>query len=129
MTAAYRNELAPIGLTYSQFATMLVLWEEEHTTLRDLGHRLYLDSGTLSPLLKRLEAMGYVTRCRDTLDERVLNVALTPAGRAVASQASCAQSTVQSRTGLTDDELADMRDQINVIADSLRERTAAANVA
>ena len=67
-------------MTYTQYITMLVLWENEEMNVKELGRHLYLDSGTLTPVLKKLEQKGYVTRKRDTKDERVLNVAVTSAG-------------------------------------------------
>lgn len=80
MTAAYRPILAPMGLTYPQYLVMLVLWEDGTSTVSALGRRLDLDSGTLSPLLRRLEAAGYVQRERRVGDERVVDVHLTDSG-------------------------------------------------
>lgn len=80
IVAAYAPFLKKIGLTYAQYVTMMVLWEETVITMRDLGERLYLDSGTLTPVLKRLEALGYVKRYRKPEDERVVVVEITPAG-------------------------------------------------
>lgn len=76
----YRPMLADLGLTYPQYLVMLVLWETEPISLGRLGARLHLESGTLSPLVKRLEAHGYVTRVRSDDDERVVHVGLTEAG-------------------------------------------------
>ena len=83
----YRPYLAALGLTYTQYITMLVLWEEEELGAKDLGERLYLDSGTLTPVLKSLEAKGLVTRRRSLVDERVLLLTLTDKGRAMKDQA------------------------------------------
>ena len=80
IVAAYTPFLKEIGLTYAQYVTMMVLWEEKATTMHDLGKRLYLDSGTLTPVLKKLEAMGYVKRYRKPDDERVVVVEITPDG-------------------------------------------------
>ena len=80
VTAAYRPLLAPLGLTYPQYLVLLVLWEQGTLPVRDIGTALHLDSGTLSPLLKRLEAAGLVERRRATDDERQVYVDLTPAG-------------------------------------------------
>lgn len=76
----YRPHLEALGLTYTQYITMLVLWETPSITAKDLGERLYLDSGTLTPLLKKLEGMGLVKRNRGIEDERSLIVSLTPKG-------------------------------------------------
>ena len=83
IVAAYAPFLKKIGLTYAQYVTMMVLWEETVITMRDLGERLYLDSGTLTPVLKRLEALGYVKRYRKPEDERVVVVEITPQGTAL----------------------------------------------
>src|SRR5260221_4642766 len=87
MTAAYRPILTELNLTYPQYLVMLVLWEEEHVTVGRLGERLQLDSGTLSPLLKRLEGNGFVRRERSRDDERLVDVTLTPAGSRLADRA------------------------------------------
>lgn len=79
----YHPYLAEIGLTYTQYITMMVLWEERQVSVKRLGQRLHLDSGTLTPVLKSLEQKGYITRTRSTADERVLVAALTDAGEAL----------------------------------------------
>ncbi len=76
----YTPFLEKIDLTYTQYITMMVLWEHTEMNVKELGKYLYLDSGTLTPVLKKLEQKGYVTRKRDTRDERVLNVAVTEEG-------------------------------------------------
>lgn len=76
----YRPYLDPLDLTYTQYITMLVMWEVEKINVKDLGKRLYLDSGTLTPVLKSLEAKGFISRKRNHLDERVLDVSLTEKG-------------------------------------------------
>lgn len=81
MSKAYKPYLDELGLTYPQYLVMLVLWEHDHLSVSEIGERLFLDSGTLTPLLKRLEASQYVTRCRDIHDERRVLVSLTTAGK------------------------------------------------
>lgn len=76
----YKPFLEGIDLTYTQYITMMVLWEHREMNVKELGSYLYLDSGTLTPVLKKLEQKGYVTRKRDEVDERVLNVAITQTG-------------------------------------------------
>ncbi|WP_462332084.1 MarR family winged helix-turn-helix transcriptional regulator [Schwartzia sp. (in: firmicutes)] len=80
IVAAYNPFLKEIDLTYPQYVTMMVLWEENEVTMRDLGRRLYLDSGTLTPVLKKLEAAGYLKRCRNPEDERLVMITLTDKG-------------------------------------------------
>lgn len=78
---AYRPHLDALGLTYTQYITMMVLWEEEHISVKDLGQKLHLDSGTLTPLLKKLESKGYLVRERSHQDERVVIACITDEGR------------------------------------------------
>lgn len=83
----YKPFLDEIDLTYTQYITMMVMWESKKINVKELGERLYLDSGTLTPLLKRLEQKGLVKRERDSTDERVLIVSITEAGEALKEQA------------------------------------------
>ena len=83
----YKPYLDEIGLTYTQYIAMMVMWEHKRISVKELGGFLYLDSGTLTPLLKKLEQKGYVSRARDDKDERVLNVTITPAGEALRDRA------------------------------------------
>ena len=84
----YKPHLDAIGLTYTQYITMMVLWEHRQVTSKALGERLYLDSGTLTPVLKKLEEKGFLTRARDPQDERNLVVTLTGAGEALRDRAA-----------------------------------------
>lgn len=92
----YRPVLDKLGLTYPQYLVMLVLWEDEPQSVGDLGARLYLDSGTLTPLLKRLESAGFVKRRRDKEDERRVLVGLTARGRALKTRAVSVPETLVS---------------------------------
>ena len=83
----YKPFLDELCLTYTQYIAMMVLWEEKHVGVKELGEKLFLDSGTLTPLLKKLEAQGLITRTRSAEDERRLIVALTPAGEALRERA------------------------------------------
>lgn len=83
----YKPYLDEIGLTYTQYIAMMVMWEHRKISVKELGGFLYLDSGTLTPLLKKLEQKGYVSRARDDKDERVLNVTITEAGEALRDRA------------------------------------------
>ena len=120
MTGCYRPLLDEIDLTYSQYVVMLVLWESESVTLGLLCRRLQLDTGTLSPLLKRLEAQGLLTRARRVEDERTMQVTITPAGAALRGRAASAQSRVEQATGLSPDQLKVMRDGLHGVAARLR---------
>ena len=104
ITHAYRDGLGRLGLTYPQFATLLVLWESDDVSVKHLGERLRLDSGTLSPLLKRLEAMGLVTRHRARDDERSVRIRLTAEGRDLQGPVHAVQRDVISTLCLTADE-------------------------
>jgi len=98
--AAYKPVLAPLRLTHPQYLVMLALWEEAPRKVKDIGAALLLEPATLSPLLKRLEAAGYVTRHRSEADERALAVDLTPAGAALREQALSVPGTMMARLGL-----------------------------
>ena len=87
VTGLYTPYLKPLGLTYTQYVALLVLWEEDGLTVGEIGSRLMLDNGTLSPLLKKLEQAGYIRRQRRPADERVVEVLLTEAGRALQERA------------------------------------------
>ena len=100
MSKHYKPLLDPLGLTYPQYVVMLVLWESDDVTVTVLGERVGLDSGTLTPLLKRLEAAGLLMRQRDTEDERRVRVMLSPAGTALRAQAQTIPGCVLKATGL-----------------------------
>jgi DNA-binding MarR family transcriptional regulator len=103
LTRAYQPLLAPLGLTYPQYIVMLVLWEGDGLSVSELGERLGLDSGTLTPLLKRLESTGLVERRRDDDDERVVRVFLTATGRARYERAQQVPLEVATRCGFGPD--------------------------
>ena len=98
MTKAYKPLLAPLGLTYPQYLAMLVLWEGDGITVSRLGERLALDSGTLTPLLKRLQALGLLQRLRDHTDERRVLLHLTASGRSLRQQALAVPQAVACAT-------------------------------
>jgi DNA-binding MarR family transcriptional regulator len=108
-TAVYRPVLEDLGLTYPQYLVLLVLWESEPKGVKELGAELGLDSGTLSPLLKRLEAVGLVERRRSGEDERRVAVHLTPAGRELSSKANAIPQRLAEAAGLSDGELEQLR--------------------
>jgi DNA-binding MarR family transcriptional regulator len=108
----YRPVLEPLGLTHPQYLVMLALWENSPRTVRNIGEALALESATLSPLLKRLEAAGLVTRTRRVGDERSLDVELTPAGRALRAMAEAVPAQIVARLGLPIAELEATRDAL-----------------
>ncbi|WP_216325296.1 MarR family winged helix-turn-helix transcriptional regulator [Deinococcus aestuarii] len=109
MVMAYRPLLDPLGLTYPQYLVMLALWNAPHPpTVKALGEWLHLDSGTLSPLLKRLEAAGHLRRHRRASDERELEVTLTEQGRALREQARDIPRLIGERVGLGDRQVRDL---------------------
>ncbi|MFF5210907.1 MarR family winged helix-turn-helix transcriptional regulator [Streptosporangium sp. NPDC000396] len=113
----YRPLLQPLGLTHPQYLVMLALWEHAPLSVKELSKLLQLDPGTLSPLLKRLEAIGYIRRQRDSQDERVLAVTLTTEGRELRSEAESVPSSVVKRLGIDLEELQELhRSLTRVIA-------------
>jgi DNA-binding MarR family transcriptional regulator len=106
----YRPVLEPMGLTHPQYLVMLALWERSSRTVRDLGSALSLEPATLSPLLKRLEAAGLITRARNVADERALEVELTQAGRDLRAQAVLVPGRIVERLGMPLAELEAIRD-------------------
>jgi MarR family transcriptional regulator, organic hydroperoxide resistance regulator len=119
-TQAYKPLLAPLKLTYPQYLVMLLLWEKDNRSVSELGVPLFLDSGTLSPLLKRLRAAGYVTRSADPTDERVTRIALTPQGAALKKKAAGIPAGMLCATGLETAQLAALRDELKRLGQSLR---------
>jgi MarR family transcriptional regulator, organic hydroperoxide resistance regulator len=112
VTQLYRPVLDALGLTYPQYLVMLVLWERGASTVKQLGQALDLDSGTLSPLLKRLESHGYVRRERSTSDERSVLIHLTDAGAALRARASSVPHRIAGATGLEYVELEALRQNL-----------------
>lgn len=120
MTARYRPVLDEIGLTYPQYLVMIVLWDEGTPTVSELGERLRLDSGTLSPLLKRLEANKLITRSRRPDDERSVQIALTDQGRVLRAQGAAVPEQVASLLGDLDHQR--LKDELHDLEVRLRER-------
>lgn len=120
MIGCYRPMLDRLGLTYPQYLVLLVLWERGDTTVSGLGVALQLESGTLSPLLKRLEQHGLVTRSRVPDDERSVLISLTPAGRGLRERVEEIPSHVEQSTGLSVAEIVELRESLNALAARLR---------
>jgi DNA-binding MarR family transcriptional regulator len=113
--ALYRPILEPLGLTHPQYLVMLALWEHSPRSVKELGSALQLEPATLSPLLKRLESAGYVRRERSTVDERVLDITLTDAGRRLREQAEGIPPKIISELGMSVDELTRMRETLHTV--------------
>ncbi|WP_118184342.1 MarR family winged helix-turn-helix transcriptional regulator [Paraburkholderia phosphatilytica] len=114
---AYKPILEELGLTYTQYITIIALWEQDNQTVGSLGEKLFLESNTLTPILKKLEAMGYLQRQRDPEDERQVLVSLTKTGRRLREKGFCMDLT--EATGLTSDEFAKMQRAIVTLRNNL----------
>ncbi|MEU6402062.1 MarR family transcriptional regulator [Streptomyces sp. NPDC046985] len=118
-TGVYRTLLKDLGLTYPQYLVMLVLWEDGPTPVKRLGERLRLDSGTLSPLLKRLEAAGLVRRERSARDERSVEVRVSAEGAALRERAARVPRRIKAATGFDLDELSELRARLDRLTEAL----------
>ncbi len=120
MTRLYKPMLEKLDLTYPQYLVMLALWERDGVMVSELGTQLSLDSGTLTPLLKRLEAIGHVSRLRDVADERRVRVTLTPTGRALKTQAAELPACILAASQCSIDELSALTRQLRQLRDRLK---------
>ncbi|MGQ2997244.1 MarR family winged helix-turn-helix transcriptional regulator [Variovorax sp.] len=120
MTRLYKPLLDKLGLTYPQYLVMLALWEKDGPMVSELGERVSLDSGTLTPLLKRLEANGFVARVRDVADERRVHITLTAAGRRLKSRAGHVPECLLAASECSVPELVDLTHQIQALRDRIR---------
>ncbi len=119
MTKLYRPFLDELGITYTQYVAMLALWERDDVTVKRLGERLHLDSGTLTPLLKRLETSGLIARLRDAEDERRVRISLTPVGQSLRDAAERIPPCVLQSSQCTLPELAALTGQLKTLRDRL----------
>ncbi|WP_351233539.1 MarR family transcriptional regulator [Streptomyces sp. NPDC002133] len=117
VTAAYRPLLDELGLTYPQYLALLVLWERGEIPVKELGTALRLDYGTVSPLLKRLEAAGLVRRERSEADERSVRVVLTERGEALRAPAARVPASMLASTGMGAEDIARLRDELHGLAE------------
>lgn len=120
MQQAYTPLLEPLGLTYPQYLAMTALWGEDEQTVGALGKVLHLESNTLTPLIKRLEAQGLVERVRDAEDERRVLVRLTDKGRAMQSQAAHVPTCILEATGLDVPKAIDLRKRVTALRDRVK---------
>ncbi|MEV4801933.1 MarR family transcriptional regulator [Nonomuraea sp. NPDC049421] len=118
--ALYRPLLQPMGLTHPQYLAMLALWQHEPLSVKELGELLQLDAGTLSPLLKRLQTLGYVNRERNARDERSLVVTLTPEGRRLRAEAEKIPPAIVDRLGMSLSELQDLHAVLSRVIEAAR---------
>ena len=119
MTKLYKPLLDELGLTYPQYVVMLVLWEGDGLTVSEIGERLFLDSGTLTPLLKRLEASGLIRRQRDAEDERRVRIRLTPAGQQLQARAAGIPGCILDASRCSLSEIAALTDQVKALRQNL----------
>jgi DNA-binding MarR family transcriptional regulator len=115
----YRPLLTRIGLTYPQYLVMVVLWVKDDRTVKELGEALFLESNTLTPILKRLEGLGHILRARDTDDERQVRVRLTDDGLALQTEAANIVACVEEALGMSERELAKLQEEVSSIRDRL----------
>ncbi|MFL6710842.1 MAG: MarR family winged helix-turn-helix transcriptional regulator [Massilia sp.] len=119
VTKTYKPLLDQLGLTYPQYLVMLVLWEQDAILVKDIGARLFLDSGTLTPLLKRLESNGLVERNRDPHDERQVRISLSPAGRDLRQKALDIPEQMLCTTGKDAPALGELRKGLSSVRDNM----------
>jgi DNA-binding MarR family transcriptional regulator len=115
----YKPVLDALGLTYTQYLAIIALWEQDHQTVKQLSERLFLEPSTMTPVLKRLEAMGYVRRSRDPQDERNVRIALTAAGTALRMKGLGMRQAVVDASGLAPDEFAVLQKDVARLRDNL----------
>ncbi|CAN7215738.1 MarR family winged helix-turn-helix transcriptional regulator [Rossellomorea sp. LjRoot5] len=120
ITKLYRSLLEEIGVTYPQYLALLVLWEEETISVKELGRKLFLDSGTLTPMLKRMEANGLVERKRSKEDERSVVISLTDRGRDLKKKAECVPTRLLERLEMDGDELLKLDQTLTTILGKLQ---------
>lgn len=116
---AYRPLLEELGLTYPQYLVLIVLWKTDALKVSAIGSRLSLDSGTLTPVLKRLESAGFVTRARRPQDEREVEISLTEAGRALRERAVGVRCRIVEQLGMRETEIATLRGELNAVISAL----------
>lgn len=119
LTRAYRSALERSGITYTQYLVMLVLWENNNISVGKIAQRLELDSGTLTPMLKRLETAGLVKRVRNIDDERIVEISLTEAGNLLQHEIAQVQQGVACKTGLGIEEFKQLTDALHRLVDTM----------
>ncbi|BDU71696.1 MarR family winged helix-turn-helix transcriptional regulator [Mesoterricola silvestris] len=120
VTRLYQPLLEPLGLTYPQYIILMILWEDAPCPVSHLGDRALLNTNTLTPLLKRLEQAGFITRTRSRKDERVVRVDLTPRGAALKGACACVPETLAGALGIPEGALADLKSKLDALVGHLR---------
>ncbi|MGM0753724.1 MAG: MarR family winged helix-turn-helix transcriptional regulator [Bacillota bacterium] len=120
ITKLYRGLLEEIGVTYPQYLALLVLWEDGTVSVKELGRKLFLDSGTLTPMLKRMEANGLVERHRSVKDERSVEISLTQKGEALKEKAACVPTRLLERLEMDGEELESLDQTLTTILGRLQ---------
>jgi DNA-binding MarR family transcriptional regulator len=120
----YQPLLRELDLTYPQFIAMVLLWTQDDQTVGELGRKLFLQSNTLTPMLKRLETLGYIKRSRDSADERQVRINMTEAGRKLHSRASEVVRCVRNATGLQDKQLKELIEKVDALRKALESQNA-----
>lgn len=119
MSKVYRPLLSKLGLTYPQYLVLVALWHQDQVTVSEIGNQLFLDSATLTPLLKRMESAGLIARARSVRDERQVIVSLTPAGRAMQKEAGKIMSSVLCAAQCSEEEALTLKDQLVALRNNL----------
>lgn len=119
LTRAYRSSLEPLGITYTQYLVMLVLWETDGISVGKIAQRLELDSATLTPMLKRLETAGFIARIRNLKDERIVEIKLTHTGNQLQHTIAQVQHGVACQTGLSTQEFNQLKDTLHRLVDTM----------
>ena len=119
LTRAYRNALESTGLTYTQYLVLLALWENDNLTVKSVADRLDLDSASLTPILKRLEVAGFLTRKRNKADERVVEITLTANGYALQDEVANIQKRVACQTGLPPNEFELLKSSLHKLVETM----------
>ncbi|KQM34203.1 MarR family winged helix-turn-helix transcriptional regulator [Chryseobacterium sp. Leaf201] len=122
MTGLYRPFLDELDITYPQYLVMMVLWENDGLTVNQIGEKLYLDSGTLTPLLKRLESKHFITRQRKKEDERVVEVFLSETGTLLKQKACEIPRKIQEKLNLTENDLAELKETVQKILNKIENK-------
>ncbi|EFK35479.1 MULTISPECIES: MarR family winged helix-turn-helix transcriptional regulator [Chryseobacterium] len=122
ITGLYRPFLDELGITYPQYLVMMILWDGDGLTVSHIGDKLFLDSGTLTPLLKRLESKGFITRKRKKEDERVVEVFLDEAGRQLQQKACEIPGKIQEKLGIQPEELLHLKDTVLKILNKIENK-------
>ncbi|MDR2956367.1 MAG: MarR family transcriptional regulator [Prevotella sp.] len=115
ITSLYRPLLDKLGLTYPQYLVLMVLWEFNQLNIKQLGEMLFLDTGTLTPLLKRMEIRGLLVRKRSAIDERIVDIIITQEGKDLEKEAEVIPFAIKEGLGMDDEEIKNFRDQLNSI--------------